>query len=330
MYGSAMGILSTDLIIGDSIVKNVIPRVTGNQGNQWIKATINLAPYMGNTVVIRINGKTGNNFESDIAIDNFSVYDPTVTAPSANFSVSDSAGCTTTQFTFSDLSSGGASTYTWDFGAGATPATASGAGPHTVTYASAGVKRTSLEVSNVGGINQKFFNVSVGQTPVTNYNHTVILNTAYFIDQSVNAPLSWSWDFGDGNTSNLSSPQNTYTNAGKYEVTLTTTNDCGSNTYKDSVEITTSIGLSEALLSAIALYPNPTSAEFKVELPSQISGGVEVVIASLSGKTIREFSAHSANSESLRFDISDLPDGVYLVTIKTSEGSKNIRVVKKR
>ncbi len=330
MFGSAMGILSTDLIIGDSIVKDIIPRVTGNQGNQWIRATINLAPYMGNTVVIRINGKTGNNFESDLAIDDFSVYDPTVSAPTANYSISDTTGCVTTQFTFNDLSTGNASTYTWDFGTDATPATATGIGPHNVTYSSAGIKRTTLDVSNAGGINQKIFNVTVGESPVANYNHSVILNTAYFIDQSLNAPRSWSWDFGDGNSSNLSSPQNTYTLAGKYEVTLTTTNDCGTSVYKDSIEITTGVSLSEALLSGISLYPNPNNGEFNVELPTQLGGDLTLTVSELSGKLIREREANAGNQESLKFDISDLPDGVYLVTIKTAEGSKNFRVVKKR
>ncbi len=330
MFGNAMGILTTDLIIGDSIVKNIIPKVTGNQGNQWMKATINLAPYMGKTVVIRINGKTGNNFQSDLAIDDFSVYDPTVTAPTANYSVSDSIGCITTQFTFNDLSSANASKFTWNFGAGATPATATGAGPHVVTYTTTGNKLTSLEVTNAGGINKKQFFLTVREAPLTNYNHTVILNTAYFIDQTVNGPTSWSWDFGDGNTSNLSSPQNTYTLAGKYEVTLTTTNDCGTDVYKDSVEITTGVSISEALLSAIALYPNPNDGQFRIELPTQLSGDFTLSISEMSGKLIREVSAHSNNQESMKFDISDLPDGVYLVTIKTSEGSKNIRVVKKR
>ncbi len=330
MYGNAMGTLSTDLIIGDSIVKNIIPKVSGGQGNLWKKASINLAPYMGQTVVIRINGKTGDNFESDIAIDDFSVYDPTVVAPTANYSISDSSGCTTTQFTFSDMSSTNASKFTWDFGNGATPATATGAGPHTVTYSTAGVKLTSLEVSNAGGINKKQFNVTVGEAPISNYNHSVILNTAYFIDQTVNAPNSWTWDFGDGNTSNLSSPQNTYSLAGKYEVTLTTTNSCGTSVYKDSIEITTGVSISEALLSAISLYPNPNDGQFKVELPNQLKGDFSLSVSEISGKVIRKITASTANQESLKFDISDLPDGVYLVTIKTSEGSKNIRVVKKR
>lgn len=39
----------------------------------------------------------------------------------------------------------------WDFGAGASPATATGSGPHTVTYSTAGLKTVSLEYADVFG-----------------------------------------------------------------------------------------------------------------------------------------------------------------------------------
>ncbi|MGA2934840.1 MAG: DUF2341 domain-containing protein, partial [Methanomicrobiales archaeon] len=45
--------------------------------------------------------------------------------------------------------------------------------------------------------------------------------TVTFTDQSTNTPTSWSWDFGDGATSNLQNPVHTYTAAGTYTVKLT-------------------------------------------------------------------------------------------------------------
>ena len=56
----------------------------------------------------------------------------------------------------------------------------------------------------------------------------VILN---FTDLSTNGPTTWLWDFGDGNTSNLQNPTHTYSVGGIYNVTLTTSNSYGSNTY---------------------------------------------------------------------------------------------------
>ena len=51
-----------------------------------------------------------------------------------------------------------------------------------------------------------------------------------FTDQSTNSPTSWNWDFGDGENSTEQSPSHTYDNMGQYNVSLTTTNESGSDT----------------------------------------------------------------------------------------------------
>jgi PKD repeat protein len=50
-----------------------------------------------------------------------------------------------------------------------------------------------------------------------------------FTDESINAE-SWQWTFGDGGTSTVQNPSHTYTVAGVYTVSLTVTNDFGSDT----------------------------------------------------------------------------------------------------
>ena len=55
--------------------------------------------------------------------------------------------------------------------------------------------------------------------------------TVQFTDTSINFPTSWSWDFGDGNTSTAQNPVHTYPAAGSYTVSLTATSTAhGSNT----------------------------------------------------------------------------------------------------
>jgi PKD repeat protein len=44
--------------------------------------------------------------------------------------------------------------------------------------------------------------------------------TVRFTDTSANSPTSWSWTFGDGNTSTEQHPTHTYTTPGNYTVTL--------------------------------------------------------------------------------------------------------------
>jgi PKD repeat protein len=52
-----------------------------------------------------------------------------------------------------------------------------------------------------------------------------------FSDESVDGPLSWSWDFGDGSTSTEQSPTHSYLVPGLYLVSLTVANEGGQNTF---------------------------------------------------------------------------------------------------
>ncbi|MFA5003569.1 MAG: PKD domain-containing protein, partial [Methanolinea sp.] len=51
-----------------------------------------------------------------------------------------------------------------------------------------------------------------------------------FTDRSFNGPTGWQWDFGDGQTSTLRNPVNTFTVPGTYSVSLTVTNSIGEST----------------------------------------------------------------------------------------------------
>jgi PKD repeat protein len=54
--------------------------------------------------------------------------------------------------------------------------------------------------------------------------------TVNFNDTSQGEPTEWYWDFGDGGNSTEQNPVHTYCNSGKYDVTLTVTNDMGNDT----------------------------------------------------------------------------------------------------
>jgi PKD repeat protein len=66
--------------------------------------------------------------------------------------------------------------------------------------------------------------------------------TVDFTDTSSNYPTSWQWNFGDGTTSKLQNPQHTYTESGKYTVSLTVTNSAGSDSEVKSSYITVTGG----------------------------------------------------------------------------------------
>jgi beta-glucanase (GH16 family) len=72
--------------------------------------------------------------------------------PTANFSATDLVLCgtgagSTTTYRDNSISAVAGTTYSWDFGAGAVPATANTAGPHTVYYTTPGWKTTTLTLN---------------------------------------------------------------------------------------------------------------------------------------------------------------------------------------
>lgn len=64
----------------------------------------------------------------------------------AKFSASKDIAYLNQNITFEDMS-GGATSWSWNFGAGATPATANTKGPHTVSYSTAGTKTITLTIN---------------------------------------------------------------------------------------------------------------------------------------------------------------------------------------
>lgn len=94
--------------------------------------------------------------EGDINVNKMEfVLTGATTAPIADFEVSTPMGCLNTAVTFTSVSIGTVENYVWNFGTGAVPATAAGAGPHSVIYGTEGDKEVSLTVSNTAGNNSK-------------------------------------------------------------------------------------------------------------------------------------------------------------------------------
>jgi 5-hydroxyisourate hydrolase-like protein (transthyretin family) len=65
---------------------------------------------------------------------------------SSDFEASETETCIGNTVTFTDLSTGNVDTWEWDFGTAATPQTATGEGPHNVTYSAEGTYTVSLTV----------------------------------------------------------------------------------------------------------------------------------------------------------------------------------------
>ena len=62
-----------------------------------------------------------------------------------------------------------------------------------------------------------------------------------FTDNSNYNPISWEWNFGDGGTSTLQTPSNTYANPGIYTVQLIVNNCAGADTIVQQIEVYSTI-----------------------------------------------------------------------------------------
>lgn len=72
--------------------------------------------------------------------------------------------------------------------------------------------------------------------PVSNYSYTTNGLSVSLTNISTNA-TSYSWNFGNGQTSTNQNPSITFTTAGTYNVCLTATNSCGSTNYCQTVTV---------------------------------------------------------------------------------------------
>ncbi|MEM6964472.1 MAG: PKD domain-containing protein [Bacteroidota bacterium] len=161
-----------------------------------------------------------------------------ITTPTASFTASPTSGCAPLTVNFSNNSSPSVTTWDWSF-PGGNPATSSDPDP-TVTYDNPGIYSVTLTVSNSSGsdtFTETDF-ITVNALPSANFTQAVNGLTATFTNSSTNAN-NYSWDFGDGNTSTQSNPSHTYAGDGTYDVVLTATNDCGSVTATQTIEIIT-------------------------------------------------------------------------------------------
>ena len=83
-----------------------------------------------------------------------------------------------------------------------------------------------------------------------------------FTDLSTNGPLFWSWDFGNGQTSNLQNPTVVYGTPGAYTVTLIARNRDGSNAMRKTSYITVFPFPTPQFSSNLTLACSPATIQF--------------------------------------------------------------------
>jgi len=159
---------------------------------------------------------------------------------------------------FADTTPGGPTFWHWDFGDGTTSSVKN---PNHA-FGRAGSYIVNLTASNVAGSKQGAKTITVASISTLSSSFTfspaspITGQAVQFTDTSVGSPTAWLWNFGDGSTSTARNPSHAYTTAGPKTVTLTVTNNSGS----DSSGRTVTVGA--ALMASFSYTPaNPAAGQ---------------------------------------------------------------------
>jgi PKD repeat protein len=182
------------------------------------------------------------------------------TKPEAAFTVNITSGSTPLAVQFIDTSTHAPTTWFWSFGDGAV----STESDPVHIYTNTGTYAVTLTATNAQGSDSltKAGFITAEKTtaaPAAGFVSTDASGskplTVKFIDTSSNSPKSWTWSFGDGETSTEQNPTHIYASKGSFTVTLTSTNAGGSSTVTKQAYVT----VSEESMAPVASFVTATT-----------------------------------------------------------------------
>lgn len=224
---------------------------------------------------------------------------------------------------FTNTSTGNIVSYSWNFGNGSGSISQN----PSFQYQSDGTYSVELSVESDKGCTGTFVDVvTVNPLPVVDINQVDVclgtpMNFQGLVSVAGGSVSNYDWNFGDGNTDNIQSPQHTYTAAGTFDVTLVaTSNNSCIDSASTSVEITAAatidfvadsvclgesidfINTSSSSSSSVTYtwnygngatstlysptYTYPATGDYTVSLQAQVTGGTSGCLSSIT-KTVQ-------------------------------------------
>jgi hypothetical protein len=220
--GTTTGSLNTSYSFSTPAVSGATYAWTDNGGSgSSTTNSLNTSWSTSGTKTVCVTVETGGGTCSDNNCHNIAI---SASCPNAEFDPP--SGCTGQTVAFAGEDQGSGVTYSWNFGSGASPSSASGLGPHNVTYSTSGTKSVSLTVSKSGCSNDVLTeNVTINATPTANISGatTTTVNTQEtFTTPSVSgATYTWQYTSTGSGSSSTNSIDITWTNTGSKTVEVT-------------------------------------------------------------------------------------------------------------
>lgn len=177
---------------------------------------------------------------------------------------------------------------------------------------------------------QNYVNFTINQpaAPSSSFSYTIQNTTYTFTDLSSGTGLTYSWTFGDGNTSTLQNPTHTYATDGNYTICLgiTDINNCTSNSC-DSVLV---VGVQNAIPGlTFEVAPNPFSGQTAVNYALTEAADISISVYNLLGARMQTVVSGPLAAGSYQQRIgSGLAAGSYLLVFEVNGKQMSRRIVK--
>jgi PKD repeat protein len=153
-----------------------------------------------------------------------------------------------------------------------------------------------------------------------------------FLDFSTGPVTSWMWSFPGGtpSTSSEKNPVVFYGSEGVYNAELIVSNGIVSDTLLKpgyiTVEYPVSVGSHSFALSA-AVAPNPSNGSFALRVAGAADGKVTIRIFNILGNLVYQSDETSVSDRFVKQLSLDLPNGIYLLNLRTGSSTVTNRIV---
>jgi PKD repeat protein len=294
--------------------------------SQWRTDSLDLSSLAGSTAVIRFVNI--NDYGNALYLDNIRVRERGQGSPVADFEAFAAPVCTNSDQVLTYSGSGPApDTISWDFGADALPASATGPGPHLVRWQSPGTKLVQVSASNAVGQTSRLKAVYVAPSPAAAFSYADSGLSVAFASTSTGA-TSFLWDFGDGSSSADSALTHLFPASGIYDVSLIARNEYCADTLSQRLFLA-AVSLQPDLAGAfIRLSPNPAEDWLRIEVSGSLPQDWSYRLLDLQGRSLLSATPGRTAAWSEDLPLAKLTRGIYLLQIQAGTESRMYRVVK--
>jgi PKD repeat protein len=221
-------------VLQNTCIRVTLPRIYF--GDSILRDSVVITDYSKDKVYTFFDDTYGNLYVDGTHFINYVDLTTNVySAPTVNFTGTPLSGFSPLSVTLTPIVQGNATEFLWDLGDGNTSTSSTA---FTYVYTDPGTYTISLTVTGFGGTTTKtrtnyVVANAVIPTPTVDFSFTppdgYVPLTVTFTSNTTNVDY-YTWDFGDGTTSNSTNPSKTYSTDGIYTVSLTGTGGGGTRT----------------------------------------------------------------------------------------------------